>query len=270
MLANKLDAAHPYAPYAASHAQPEFGTLSAADGQQLHYSMLKPRNLVAGKRYPVLVDVYGGPGVQRVMNAWGNLFHQYLAQHGYIVFALDNRGSGLRGTKFETSLGLRMGGIEVQDQTAGVTYLRSLPFVDPQRIGIYGWSYGGYMAAMALVKAPDTFKAAVAGAPVTSWDGYDTHYTERYMGTPADNPKGYASSSVLTHVDALKGHLLIVHGLIDENVHFRHSARLIDALVKARKPYELLLFPDERHMPRAEADRVYMEDRIVEFFRRTL
>ena len=121
MLANELDAAHPYAPYAAEHAPPEFGTIAAADGQQLQYMLLKPRNLVAGKRYPVLVDVYGGPGVQRVTNAWGNLFHQYLAQHGYIVFALDNRGSGLRGTKFETALvGLRMGGVEVQDQLRGV------------------------------------------------------------------------------------------------------------------------------------------------------
>ena len=134
-------------------------------------------------------------------------------------------------------------------------------------MGIYGWSYGGYMAAMALARAPDTFQVAVAGAMVSSWDGYDTHYTERYMGTPASNPEGYRESSAMTHVEALRGHLMIVHGLIDENVHFRHAARFVDALVKARKPYELLLFPNERHMPRSEADRVYMEERMRDFFR---
>ena len=136
----------------------------------------------------MLIDVYGGPGAQRVQNAWGNLFHQYLAQHGYVVFALDNRGSGLRGTRFETTLGLRMGGIEVQDQLRGVEFLRGLPFVDAQRIGIYGWSYGGYMTLMCLMQQPDAFAAGVAGAPVTDWALYDTHYTERYLSTPQLNP----------------------------------------------------------------------------------
>lgn len=159
-----------------------------------------------------------------------------------------------------------MGNIEVQDQVDGVQWLVSEGLADPKRVGIYGWSYGGYMSAMALARAPETFKAAVAGAPVSTWDGYDTHYTERYMGTPASNPNGYASSSVLTHVENITGSLLIVHGLIDENVHFRHAARLINALVKARKQHELLLFPDERHMPRDEADRVYMEERLRDFF----
>jgi dipeptidyl-peptidase-4 len=137
-------------------------------------------------------------------------------------------------------------------------------------VGIYGWSYGGYLAAMALAKAPDTFRAAVAGAPVSSWDGYDTHYTERYMGTPQTNAEGYRSSSVLEHVGAIRGRLMLVHGLIDENVHFRHTARLVDALIAARKDYQLLLFPSERHMPRAEEDRVYMEQRIAEFLDRAL
>ncbi|HEX7973762.1 MAG TPA: prolyl oligopeptidase family serine peptidase [Anaerolineales bacterium] len=133
-----------------------------------------------------------------------------------------------------------------------------------------GWSYGGYMAAMCLARAPETFKVAVAGAPVTAWDGYDTHYTERYMGTPQSNSAGYADSSVLSHVDGLRGKLLLVHGLIDENVHFRHTARLINALVSARKPYDLLLFPDERHMPRNLADRIYMEEQIRDYFLRNL
>ena len=126
-------------------------------------------------------------------------------------------------------------------------------------MGVYGWSYGGYMALMCLTRAPGAFKMGVAGAPVTHWDGYDTHYTERYMGTPRANPEGYAASSPMTHIANLRGSLLIAHGLIDENVHFRHAARLINALIKARKRYELLMFPDERHMPRNLADRVYME-----------
>src|SRR5688572_3166549 len=138
LVPNRLDAAHPYGPYVDEHVHPDFGTLSASDGQTLHYKLMKPRVLEPGRKYPVLVDVYGGPGVQRVTNAWGNLFHQYLVQHGYVVFALDNRGTGLRGTRFEAALGLRMGGIEVQDQVRGVEYLRGLPFVDASRIGIFG------------------------------------------------------------------------------------------------------------------------------------
>ncbi|UCG24532.1 MAG: prolyl oligopeptidase family serine peptidase, partial [Chloroflexota bacterium] len=137
---------------------------------------------------------------------------------------------------------------------------------DPDRVGVYGWSYGGYMAAMCLARAPETFKVAVAGAPVSHYDGYDTHYTERYMGQPADNPEGYESGSVMHHVDKMTGKLLLVHGLIDENVHFRHTARLINALIAARKPYDLLLFPDERHSPRSQQDRVYMEERVRDYF----
>jgi dipeptidyl-peptidase-4 len=177
MLPNRLDATHPYERYLDEHVRAEFGTIAAADGQTMNYKLLKPRNLEAGKRYPVLIDVYGGPGAQRVTNSWGSLFHQYLAQHGYVVFMLDNRGSGMRGVRFETALGGRMGDIEVQDQVRGVEFLRSLPFVDAKRIGIFGWSYGGYMTLMCLMKAPDAFAAGVAGAPVTDWALYDTHYT---------------------------------------------------------------------------------------------
>ncbi|HEY8291943.1 MAG TPA: prolyl oligopeptidase family serine peptidase, partial [Thermomicrobiales bacterium] len=141
---------------------------------------------------------------------------------------------------------------------------------DLARVGIYGWSYGGYMSAMSLARAPETFKVAVAGAPVTNFDGYDTHYTERYMGTPQSNPQGYAESSVMHHIPTMAGKLLIVHGLIDENVHFRHTARLINALIRARKSYDLLLFPDERHMPRKIEDRVFMEEQIRDYFVRNL
>ena len=191
---------------------------------------------------------------------------QYLRSLGFLVFKLDNRGSARRGLAFEGAIKHDMGNIEVQDQVDGVRWLVDQGIADPGRVGIYGWSYGGYMSAMALARAPETFVAAVAGAPVTSWDGYDTHYTERYMGTPQGNPEGYRQSSVLEHVEHMQGALMVVHGLIDENVHFRHAARLIDALIKARKDHELLLFPNERHMPRSEADRVYMEERIRDFF----
>lgn len=249
---------------------PRLVTLESRDGVRLHGALYEPEG---PGPHPVIVSVYGGPHAQRVTNSWGmtvDMRAQYLRGLGYLVFKLDNRGSARRGLSFEGALRHDMGNVEVQDQVDGVRWLVEQGLGDEKRVGIYGWSYGGYMSAMALAKAPETFHAAVAGAPVTSWDGYDTHYTERYMSTPADNPKGYAASSVLEHVDEIEGKLMLVHGLIDENVHFRHTARLINALVKARKPYELLMFPDERHMPRAEADRIYMEERIADFFARSL
>jgi dipeptidyl-peptidase-4 len=157
-----------------------------------------------------------------------------------------------------------------EDQIAGARWLAALPYVDGDRIGIYGWSYGGYMAALAVLRAPDLFRAAVAGAPVTDWDGYDTHYTERYMGTPQDNPQGYRAASVLPLAGSLRNPLLIIHGMSDENVHFRHTARLLNVLNAAHRPYDLLVFPDERHLPRALSDRAYMEERLLRHFDRAL
>jgi dipeptidyl-peptidase 4 len=223
--------------------------------------------------YPTIVSVYGGPHVQRVADSWVlriNMRAQYLAQQGYLVFQLDNRGSARRGLAFEAWLKHKMGQIEVQDQVDGVHWLVAQGLTDPARVGIYGGSYGGYMAAMCLLQAPETFQVAVASAPVTHYDGYDTHYTERYLGQPQDNPDGYTQGSVMAYVDKLQGKLLLVHGLIDENVHFRHTARLINALIRARKPYDLLLLPDERHSPRRLADRIYLEERIAAYFRENL
>jgi len=253
---------------------PRLVTLASRDGVELHGAIYEPKpGTGGGPPWPAIVSVYGGPHAQRVTHGWSmtvDMRAQYLASLGFLVFKLDNRGSARRGLAFEGAIKHDMGNLEVQDQVDGVRWLATQGLADPARVGIYGWSYGGYMAAMALARAPETFRAAVAGAPVTSWDGYDTHYTERYMGTPASNPEGYASSSVLAHVPNIRGSLMIVHGLIDENVHFRHAARLIDALVKARKPHDLMLFPDERHMPRSEADRVYMEERMRDFFAQEL
>lgn len=189
-----------------------------------------------------------------------------------MVLRLDNRGSGRRGVAFVAALHKNMGSAEVEDQVDGVQHLVKLGLADPTRIGIIGWSYGGYLALMCLARAPTIFSAGIAGAPVTSWDGYDTHYTERYMGHPKENAEAYTRASVLTHIGGMtpRTKLLLVHGLLDENVHFRHTARLIDMLIKKRIKYQLLLFPNERHTPRGHADRVYMEEGILEFFQKTL
>ena len=254
-------------------APPELVTITSRDGESLHGTVYRPPLELGPGPYPSVVYVYGGPHAQVVANQWSitcAMRIQHLRSQGYLVFSLDNRGSARRGLDFEGSVKHNMGDIEVRDQVDGVQWIIDQGLTDPDRVGVYGWSYGGYMALMCLSRAPGVFKMGVAGTPVTHWDGYDTHYTERYMGRPESNPEGYQTSSVMAHIDRMEGSLLIVHGLIDENVHFRHTARLINSLIRARKPYELLLFPDERHMPRSLADRVYMEERISEFFERNL
>ncbi|MBE3590914.1 MAG: S9 family peptidase [Firmicutes bacterium] len=222
-----------------------------------------------GGRRPAIVSVYGGPHAQRVTRQWEltvDLRAQYLAQQGFIVFRLDNRGSAHRGVAFERALHRRFGTVELADQIAGVRWLVENEGADADRIGIYGWSYGGYMTLMALAKAGDVFKAGAAGAPVVDFRWYDTAYTERYMDTPQANPEGYREASVLTHLGGLRGHLLILHGLIDENVHFRHTARLVRALIEAGKPFEFALLPASRHMPRGFPTRRYIEERVTSFF----
>ena len=220
--------------------------------------------------YPTVVAVYGGPHVQRVQGSWRasvDMRAQYLRAKGFAVLKCDNRGSFRRGLGFEAPILRAMGSVEVEDQVRAVRHLVRGGVCDARRVGIYGWSYGGYMSAMCLCKAPEVFRAAVAGAPVTSWDGYDTHYTERYMGLPQEEPEAYAAASVLEQAGGMRSHqrLMLVHGLIDENVHFRHTARLLNKLIEHHANYDLVLFPDERHLPRKPSDRVYMEQRIVEF-----
>ena len=249
---------------------PELHSFRTSDGVELHAAVYRPPD---SGRAPVIVSVYGGPGPQMVADSWTetvDLRAQMLAQQGFVVLKVDNRGSARRGLAFEAPIAGRMGQIEVRDQVEGVRWLETLGFADTSRVGIYGWSYGGYMTLMALTTAPDVFKAGVAGAPVTFWEGYDTAYTEKYMGTPQENPQGYRLGSPLSHVDRLRGTLLVIHGMIDENVHFRHTARLMQSLIDAGKPFETLLYPNERHMPRSEHDLVDMERRILEFFKRNL
>ncbi|HCE75979.1 MAG TPA: S9 family peptidase, partial [Dehalococcoidia bacterium] len=247
---------------------PEFFELTLKDGTELSGALYYPNPNKFKAPYPTVLSVYGGPHVQLVTNSWmmtASLRAQYLRENGYLVVVVDNRGSSRRGSKFESPIKNLMGKVEVEDQSFALNYLIEKGIVDEERIGVYGWSYGGYMSLMCLAKRPDLFKAAVAGAPVTSWDGYDTHYTERYMGMPDENLNGYKESSVMSYVPEIEGKLLLVHGLVDENVHFRHTARLINSLNGAGKHYDLLVFPEERHMPRRIEDRVYMERRILEF-----
>jgi len=254
---------------------PEILSFPTSDGADTLYAALySPDPRIHGPGpYPLISAVYGGPHVQRVNRSWSqcaDMRAQRLRSLGFCVVKCDNRGSSRRGMEFESAIARRLGRVEVLDQVACVRQLVVRGIADPTRVGVYGWSYGGYLASMCLCRAPDVFHAAVAGAPVTSWDGYDTHYTERYMGLPSENAAGYRESAVFEHVPNMRGRLMLVHGLIDENVHFRHTARLINKLTACGKEYDLLIFPDERHSPRRLRDRVYMEQRISDFFLKNL
>jgi dipeptidyl-peptidase-4 len=245
---NRLNADHPDAPYLADNSIPEVGTLTAADGQTLYYQLWKPLHFDPAKRYPAIVDVYGGPGVQRVINNWhGNSFTQILTRAGYVVFTLDNRGSAHRGMAFQNPIHDRMGNVEVTDQVQGACWLGAQSFVDPARIGVWGWSYGGYMTLNLMFKAPDIFRAGVAGAPVTDFTLYDTHYTERYLDRPQDNAAGYAASSVLPYAKDLKGPLLVMHGMADDNVLFLNSTKLFRKLQDLGKPFDVMVYPGAKH-----------------------
>ena len=251
---------------------PELISVPAADGTGLYGALYRPES-AGDEPPPLIVAVYGGPHAQTVLDAWGltvDLRAQHLAQRGFLVLKLDNRGMASRGLAFEAHLHRGMGTVEVEDQSAAVDHLAAQGLIDPQRVGVYGWSYGGYMTVMAMLREPERYKVGVAGAPVSDWDGYDTGYTERYMGTPQDNAEGYKEASLLTHAGQLRGKLLLVHGGIDENVHFRHTARLITELTRQDKGYDLLLFPQERHMPRDRQGLEYQERKLAEYFERHL
>jgi dipeptidyl-peptidase-4 len=273
LVRNPLDATHPYFPYLDHHATPEYGTLTASDGQILHWQMLKPRNMQPGKRYPVISSLYGGPHAQNVQDTWGagQGFNQVLANAGFIVFTIDNRGTGQRGERFESASWHRLSDVEVEDQVAAVAWLRTQPYVDGARIGVWGWSYGGYMALQTILRAPDSFAAAVSGAPVTDWRLYDTHYTERYMGTPESNPAGYKSANVLTYAPSLKRPLLLIHGMADDNVLFQHSTLLMQSLQSANRPFDLMTYPGAKHGLTRRADQgPHALNAVLRFFEREL
>lgn len=269
---NAIGTNHPYAPYLAGHVTPEYGMLSAEDNQTLYYSILKPPGFDPAKKYPVIIEVYGGPHVQTVERKWGALSDQFLARQGFIVFRLDNRGSYNRGRRFEDVIYRQTGAPEVRDQLKGVEWLKSQPFVDPDRIAIEGWSYGGYMTLMTLAQAPEgTFAAAAAGASVTDWALYDTFYTERYMDTPQDNPDGYAASSVFAHIDGLsRAPLLLMHGMADDNVTFDNTTRLMAELQKRGIVFDLMTYPGQRHGIRGEDLQVHLMRTRMAFLKRHL
>jgi dipeptidyl-peptidase-4 len=219
----------------------------AADGQVLYYSIVTPRGFDPTKKYPVVVDVYGGPGGQTVKRDWSAGFNQYLAQHGYIVFSIDNRGTPRRGVKFGSALYRLQGGVEVEDQVRGLDYLATLPYVDRKRIGVMGWSNGGYMTLMLLAKHSDRYACGVAGAPVTDWALYDTHYSEHYMDLPAANPQGYRDSAVFAWLDGLRSPRLLIHGMADDNVLFANSVRLMSELQQRGTTFELMTYPGAKH-----------------------
>lgn len=251
LVANRTDApAHPYHPFKSGHRPAQLGELEAADGQKICYRLTPPA-VQEEERCPVIVSVYGGPGVQRVRDAWPPLMHQYLARRGWGVLELDNRGMGGRGRHFEAPIHQRLGQAEVEDQMLGVEMLQQLDWVDPDRIAVFGHSYGGYMALMCLAQHPRSFCAAVAVAPVTDWRLYDTHYTERYLGDPAGRQEAYDAASVLNHVEGLAQaapeSLLLVHGMADDNVLFNHSVALIDALQNHNVQFQLMAYPGARH-----------------------
>ena len=253
---------------------PELVEFKNREGIKVFGAYYAPQSRALGEKAPLVVIVYGGPHVQTVTNAWSltaDQTAQFLTTRGFAVWKMDNRGSARRGVAFETALALHMGGVEVRDQVDGVRFVKERwKDVDTNRVGMTGGSYGGYMTLRSLTEAAEVFHAGVSVAPVTDWDGYDTCYTERYMGTPASNPAGYQESSVLTKVEKLRGELMLIHGMLDENVHFRHSARFTTAMIGSSKPFRFLPLPDERHSSRKELDRKYVAEQIALFFEAAL
>jgi dipeptidyl-peptidase 4 len=247
LVDNDITDGHPYFKYLGEHRPIEYGQIKASDGQTLHYSLIKPSGFDAKKKYPVIVSVYGGPAAQTVTRGWAPDLNQYFAQHGYLVFSIDNRGTPRRGVKFGTSLFRNQGTVEVEDQVRGVDFLKTQSFVDGKRIGVYGWSNGGYMTLMLLAKHSEAYACGVAGAPVTDWALYDTHYTEQYMDLPKSNVDGYKEAAVFSHLDGLKSKLLLIHGMADDNVLFINSTKLMSALQAKGIPFELMTYPGAKH-----------------------
>jgi dipeptidyl-peptidase-4 len=251
----------------------EMVTLQAQDGTTLYGRIIKPANFSASKKYPAIIYVYGGPHLQLIRNSWlhnANLFLYYLAQQGYVVFTLDSRGSDGRGRDFEQALFRQMGSVEVEDQAIGANYLKKLPYVDGNRVGVHGWSYGGFMTMSMLLKKPDLFSVGVAGGPVTDWRMYEIMYGERYMDRIQENPEGFASSNLSAYVEKLEGkRLLIIHGLQDDVVLPAHAMNFMEAALKKRQHVDFFPYPGHAHNVRGR-DRIHLYEHIVDYFDRHL
>src|SRR3984893_2898996 len=247
----------------------EFLSVRSHDGVELNAMMIKPPDFNPARKYPVLVFTYGGPHAQVVLNAWGGptfLWHELMAQKGYIVFALEHRGSAGRGHLFEEPIHLRFGAQELSDQRDGVAYLKSQPYVDPHRIGIWGWSYGGHMTLHAMVEDPEDFKVGFAGGPVTDWHYYDTIYTERYIGLLPQNEESYQESSPIQNAKNLVGKLMIAHGTGDDNVHYANTLAVINELIENEKYVEVIALPGRGHGPTDPEARVVLWKRVTKYF----
>jgi dipeptidyl-peptidase-4 len=245
-------------------------TIKATDGVDLYARMIKPAGFSPDKKYPVIVSVYGGPGVQAVRDAWsGAGFDQVLAQNGYLIWQLDNRGSSGRGHTWESKIYHETGAHELNDQLDGIRYLATLGFADMTRVGISGWSYGGYMTLYALANAPGVFKAGIAGAPVTDWRNYDSIYTERYMGLPEENAEGYKRSSPQTNAGEIKARLLILHNIEDDNVHFQNSLQMANVLEREGKQFQMIVYPQKSHGVGGALQK-QMQQAMLDFFEKAL
>lgn len=248
--------------------KPEPGTIKADDGTELNTMLIRPSNFNPAKKYPVLVYVYGGPHVQLVTNTWlagSNLWLNYMAQKGYIVFTVDSRGSGNRGRDFENATFRQLGTIEMSDQMKGVSWLKKQPFVDSTRLGVYGWSFGGFMTTSLMCRFPKTFKVGVAGGPVIDWALYEVMYTERYMDTPMENPEGYERSNLLNHAKNLEGRLLMIHGTNDDVVVWQHSQLFVKKCVDEGKLLDYFIYPGHAHNVRGK-DRLHLMRKISQYF----
>lgn len=252
----------------------EFGKFKTTQGTELNYWMIKPSNMEAGKEYPLLMYVYGGPGSQEVLNSQSRfsdyMWFRMLAQKGYVVACVDGRGTGMRGEEFKKCTYMELGKYETEDQIEAAKYFGGLDFIDKDRIGIFGWSYGGYMSTLCITKGADYFKTAIAVAPVTTWRYYDNVYTERFMRTPQENPKGYDENSPINHVEKLKGNYLLVHGTADDNVHFQNAVDLMTALIKENKQFEQFSYPNKNHSIYGGNTRYHLYTLMTDFILRKL
>ncbi|MFB6457273.1 DPP IV N-terminal domain-containing protein [Chitinophaga sp. Hz27] len=243
-------------------------TLKADDGTPLYGKLILPTDFDASKKYPVIVYLYNGPNVQLIKNTYpasGNLWYEYMAQHGYIVFTMDGRGSSNRGMAFEQATFRQLGTMEMNDQLQGVAYLKSLPYVNADKMGVHGWSFGGFMTTSLMLRHPDVFKVAVAGGPVIDWSMYEVMYTERYMDTPQENPQGYADNNLLTKTKNLKGHLMLIHGTNDDVVVWQHSIKFLKSCVDTGTQVDYFVYPGHLHNVLGK-DRVHLMQKITDYF----
>jgi dipeptidyl-peptidase-4 len=267
---NAQDETHPFHPYKDRYPAPDFGVLKSADGQDLHYVLMKPVGFDPSRRYPAIVEVYGGPHAQTVTRSWRSPSEKLYLEAGYILFQLDNRGSANRDVRFETAIAGRLGSVDVDDQVVGLDWLRDQPFVDGRRIGVTGWSYGGYMTLRMMTDPRAHLTAGAAGAPPTDWREYDTHYTERYLGAPQAQAAAYDAAAVIPRLGALSGRLLLLQGMADDNVQISNSFAVMADLQARSIPFDLMLFPGQRHGIQGEQRQLQLWRTYLEFFGREL